>query len=137
MRTVFDWNCRTGITEFRDLSLRNWPVQSAGAEILRLAVIWGTRHGVGLVAPIHDAVLIESSIDQIEAETAFMSELMRRASRVVLNAESGGPYELRTKATLVRHPDRYLDPRGAAIWRAVLELLAEQPQEGQSAHQRD
>jgi hypothetical protein len=127
MRTAFGWTCRTGITEFNERSIRNWPIQSAGAEILRISCILAARHGIRLLAPIHDAVLIESSIDQIEADVALMREIMRRASRVVLNATAEGTHELRTDYTIVRYPDRYSDPRGAAIWERVLELLAGRP----------
>jgi hypothetical protein len=123
MRTVFDWTCRTGITEFNERSIRNWPIQAAGAEILRIACIMATRHGIELIAPVHDAVLIESSIDRIEADVALMEDIMRRASRVVLNARPDGPYELRTAHRIVRYPDRYMDKRGANIWARVLELL--------------
>jgi DNA polymerase I-like protein with 3'-5' exonuclease and polymerase domains len=37
MRTVLGWTCCTGITELSERSIRNWPVQSTGAEILRIA----------------------------------------------------------------------------------------------------
>jgi hypothetical protein len=50
---------------------------------------------------------------------------MRRSSRVVLNASADGDYELRTDATIVRHPDRYTDRRGAEIWDRVQHLLAD------------
>src|ERR1019366_4234265 len=63
----------------------------------------------------------------IEADTALMRELMRRASRIVLNSEPNGPYELRTKANIVRYPDRFSDPRGEAIWQRVLALLEPDP----------
>jgi hypothetical protein len=33
--------------------------------------------------------------------------------------------ELRTDAKIIRYPDRYTDPRGDAIWKHVLTLLAE------------
>jgi hypothetical protein len=49
---------------------------------------------------------------------------MRRASRIVLNARADGPFELRTDVEIVRHPARYVDGRGVAIWEQVLELLA-------------
>ena len=84
--TPMGWFCRTGITEFNDRSIANWPTQSTGADILRLSVVWATRHGLGLCAPVHDALLIESPIDQIEADVALLQEIMRRASRVVLNS---------------------------------------------------
>jgi DNA polymerase-1 len=73
-----------------------------------------------LLAPVHDAVLIEAPLERIEADVALMQELMRRASRVVL-----GGHELRTDAKIVRHPDRYTDRRGDAVWTNVLRLLAE------------
>ena len=126
MRTAFGWTCRTGITEFNERSIRNWPIQSAGADILRIACILAARHGIRLLAPIHDAVLIELSIEQIEADVALMREIMRRASRVVLNATAEGAHELRTDYTIIRYPDRYSDKRGAAIWQRVMQLLADQ-----------
>jgi DNA polymerase I len=132
MRTAFGWTCRTGITEFNERSIRNWPVQATGADILRIAIILATRHGIRVIAPVHDAVLIEAPIERIEADVALMQDVMRRASRIVLNAG-----ELRTDAKIIRHPNRYADPRGDAIWNRVLGLLAEQqpqPAEMKVAH---
>jgi hypothetical protein len=135
MRTVFGWRCLTGIVEFNERSIRNWPIQSAGSEILRIACILGHRHGIELLAPVHDAVLIGAPIERIEADAELMRECMCRASRVVLNADPDGPHELRTKAEIVRHPDRYSDKRGAQIWQRVLELLAEHEQDKRAARQ--
>ena len=136
MRTAFGWTCRTGITEFNERSIRNWPVQATGADILRIACILATRHGIRLLAPVHDAVLIEAPIERIEADVALMQEIMRRASRIVLNATAAGTHELRTDAKIVRYPDRYSDKRGAAIWDRVMQLLDErssQPAAARSA----
>jgi len=72
MRTALGWTCRTGITEFNERSIRNWPVQATGADILRIACILATRHGIELLAPVHDAVLIEAPVDKIEADVALM-----------------------------------------------------------------
>ncbi len=74
---------------------------------------------------MHDAVLIEAPIERIEADVALMQEIMRRASRIVLNADAFGTHELRTDAKIVRYPDRYSDKRGDAIWDRVMELLRE------------
>jgi hypothetical protein len=134
MRTVFDWRCLTGITEFNERSIRNWPIQSTGAEILRVACILCHRHGVELLAPVHDAVLIGAPIERIEADVALARECMRRASRIVLNADPNARYELRSKAKIVKYPDRYRDGRGAEIWQRVMELLAE-PEQGAVARQ--
>ena len=126
MRTVFGWECRTGIAEFNERSIRNWPVQATGSEILRIACILGHRHGIELLAPVHDAVLIGAPLERIEADTALMREIMRRASRIVFNADPHGPHELRTDATIVLYPNRYSDKRGSEIWQRVLDLLHEQ-----------
>jgi hypothetical protein len=68
-------------------------------------------------------VLIEAPIERIEADVALMQEIMRRASRIVLNASAEGTYELRTDVTIVRYPDRYSDKRGVKTWATVLDLL--------------
>jgi hypothetical protein len=123
MRTAFGWTCRTGILEFNERSIRNWPIQATGADILRIACILMVRHGIRLLAPIHDAVLIEASLENIEKDVALARECMRRASRIVLNKDPTGTHELRTDYKIVRWPDRYSDPRGGGIWVQVLELL--------------
>ena len=126
MRTCFGWQCATGITEFNERSIRNWPIQATGAEILRIAIILGTRHGIEILAPVHDAVLIQAPIDRIETDVARMQQVMGRASRIVLNPTMDGTHELRTDAKIIRYPDRYYDPRGIEIWNWVLEKLTEQ-----------
>jgi len=125
MRTVYGWQCATGVTEFSENTIRNWPIQSTCADIFRLAYVWGTRHGLTLIAPVHDAVLIEAPEDRIEADVALMRELMRRASRVILNPTTAGTIELRTDYKIIRYPDRFTDPRGTELWETVLKLLAE------------
>ena len=74
---------------------------------------------------MHDAVLLESTGERIEANVALMQEIMRRASRVILNPTAAGTIELCTDAKIVRHPGRYTDSRGTELWETVLKLLAE------------
>ena len=100
MSTVLGWECTTGITELSEHSIRNWPIQATGAEILRIACIMAERHGIEVVAPVHDAVLIEGPLERIDATIEAMREIMRRASRIVLNATPDGPHELRTSLTV-------------------------------------
>jgi hypothetical protein len=133
MRTVLGWECVTGITEFNERSIRNWPVQSNCADMFRLAYVWGTRHGLTLIAPVHDAVLLESAEDRVEADVALMREIMRRASRVILNPTAGGTIELRTDYKIIRYPDRYTDSRGVELWNTVLKLLSERRQQQEIA----
>jgi DNA polymerase I len=126
MWTPMGWFCRTGITEFNERSIINLPIQGTGADILRVACIWATRHGLELCGPVHDAIVIEAPVERIDADVALLQEIMRRASKAVLAPPGGAAFiELRTDAKIVRYPDRYTDPRGDDIWRRVLKLLAE------------
>jgi len=128
VQTAFGWTYHIGIVgQINERSLRNWPIQSAGADILRIACILAARHGIRLLAPVHDAVLIEAPIDRIEADVTLMQEVMRRASCIVLNKDANGAHELRTDFKIFKHPGHYTDPRGDAIWEHVLELLAVRP----------
>jgi DNA polymerase I len=129
VRTVMGWTYHIGIIgQINERSLRNWLIQSAGADILRIICILAVRHGIKILAPVHDAVLIEAPIERIEADVALMQEIMRRASRIVLNKDASGNHELRTEAKIIRYPAHYTDPRGEGIFEHVLELLAAQEQ---------
>jgi DNA polymerase I len=129
VQTALGWTYHIGIVgQINERSLRNWPIQSDGADILRISCILATRHGIKIIAPVHDAVLIEAPIERIEADVALMQEIMRRASRIVLNKDADGTHELRTDANIVRYPAHYTDPRGEGIFEHVLELLAAREQ---------
>jgi DNA polymerase family A len=117
-RTVFGWNlCTKGDANPR--SIRNFPMQANGAEMLRIACCLGTERGVRICAPVHDAILIEAPAGEIEHVAAKMQDYMRAASRIVLDG-----FELRTDAEITRYPDRYSDPRGVVMWDRVTRLIA-------------
>jgi DNA polymerase I len=117
LHTVFGWRVQVPPVA-NDRSLRNFPMQANGAEMLRLACCLATERGIELCAPVHDAVLICAPLDRLDADVARMQDAMCEASRVVL-----GGFGLGTDATVVRYPDRYMDERGAVMWRRVMALL--------------
>lgn len=121
LRTVFGWTVHAG-EQPNPRSLRNFPMQGNGAEMMRLACCLATERGVGLCCPVHDAVLIEDSAAEIGAAVEATQRAMREASEVVLDG-----FQLRTDAKIVRHPDRYIDQRGKAMWEAVCELCGREP----------
>ena len=114
LHTVFGWHIHVGENS-NPRSLRNFLMQSNGSEMLRLACCLATERRVEVCAPIHDAVLICARLDRLDHEVARMQSCMAEASRIVLAG-----FELRTDATIVRHPNRYTDPRGAVMWDRVL-----------------
>ena len=124
MWTVFDWQCQVGITEFNSRAIGNFPVQAISADILRLAIIMADERGLCLLAPVHDALLIEATIDRIKADVALLQDIMVRASRIVLNQNAGGNLALRSSAETVEYPHRFTDARGTEIWDRVMDLLA-------------
>jgi len=65
LRTVFGWQMQAG-TNPNPRSLRNFPMQAHGAEMLRLACCLCTERGITVCAPVHDAVLIEARLEDIE-----------------------------------------------------------------------
>lgn len=85
--TVFGWCLHVGAGA-NARSLANFPMQANGAEMLRLACCMATEAGIRVVAPVHDAVLIEAPLDELDARAAEMQALMRRASAIVLGASS-------------------------------------------------
>ena len=102
-------------------TVRNFPIQSAGAEILRLACYELTRKGITLCCPIHDAILIMDRIEDIEPTVAKAKTIMETASRVIT-----GSLTIPSDEYIVRYPDRYMDEaRGKEMLEHMLGILAE------------
>ncbi len=96
-------------------------MQANGAEMLRIACILMTEAGIRVCAPVHDAVLIEAPLEELEARVQQAQDLMSESSRQVL-----GGFTLTTDADIYRYPERYRDEeRGGAFWDKVMGLLPE------------
>jgi DNA polymerase I-like protein with 3'-5' exonuclease and polymerase domains len=118
--TVFGWQIQVA-GPINARSLANFPMQANGAEMLRIACILMTEAGIKVCAPVHDAVLIEAPLDELDDRVGQAQELMCEASRQVL-----GDFELTTDADTYRYPERYRDEeRGGAFWDKVMGLLPE------------
>ena len=115
----FGWQIQTR-DECNARSLRNFPMQANGAEMLRLACILLTEAGIRVCAPIHDALLIEAPLDELEAAIVTTQALMAKASRLVLDG-----FALSSEVKTVRYPDRFMDPRGVTMWDTVMRLVGE------------
>jgi DNA polymerase I len=117
LRTVFGWHVHVD-ENANPRSLRNFPMQANGAEMLRLACCLATERGIEVCAPVHDAVLICAPLDRLDSDVEIMRSCMAEASRIVL-----GGFELGADAHVVRYPERYMDPRGAVMWGRVARLI--------------
>ncbi len=115
--TTFGWEIRVS-GQVNARSLRNFPMQGNGAEMLRIACIFLTEAGIRVCAPVHDALLIELPLVGLEEGVAKAQALMRQASSAVL-----GDFELGSDAKIVCYPDRYMDERGQVMWDTVMSLI--------------
>ncbi len=127
LHTVFGWHVHVG-EKPNPRSLRNFPMQANGAEMLRLACCLATERGVEICAPVHDAVLICVPVDRLSEDIATTRAAMAEASRVVLAG-----FELGTDVSVTRWPNRYMDPRGKVMWERVTGLLRQSVAERLSA----
>jgi hypothetical protein len=93
-------------------------MQANGAEMLRIASILLTEAGIRVCAPVHDALLIEAPLDELDQAIATTKSLMQEASRIVLDG-----FELGSDVKEVRYPDRYMDKRGVVMWDKVMNLI--------------
>jgi len=111
--TTFGWQLLvTDATS--DRTLRNYPMQANGADMLRLAVIFARERGVSICAPVHDALLIEAPSAGIQAAVTDVRAAMALASQVVLDG-----VELRTEIELVASEAHFPCNDPAGIWSLV------------------
>jgi hypothetical protein len=121
LHTVFGWRLNAG-PEPNCRTLRNFPHQANAAEMLRLACCLATERGLSVCVPVHDALLVEGPANTIDQVVNRTREAMAEASELVLNG-----FRLRTKATVIRWSERYMDGRGRAMWEHVMRALSVDP----------
>jgi DNA polymerase family A len=123
LSTLFGWRLQVA-GDTRPTSMRNFPVQGNGAEILRIAAILTTERGIQVCAPVHDALLIEAAKDDLEEAIDTTRAAMSEAARLVL-----GGIDIATDVVTVMWPERYSDPRGLHMWQRVTELLQDETEQ--------
>ena len=116
--TKFGWQIRIESSEANPRSLRNFPMQANGAEMLRLACCLITEQGIRVCAPVHDALLIEAPLDELEDVVLKTQETMVQASRKVL-----GGFKLRSEAKRFPYPEHFQNEKGESMWRTVWDII--------------
>ena len=56
-------------------------------------------------------------ISEIDTATQKAQYYMEKASEIILN------YKIRTKASIIKYPNRYKDPRGKVMWNCVWDII--------------
>jgi len=118
LTTRFGWQ-RNVSSNDPPASVRNFPIQGNGAEMLRLALMRMVEQGMKVCAPIHDAVLIEAEIAEADHAIATACDAMRWASQQIHPG-----FLLDVDVKRVTYPQRYMDKeRGLEFWNTVMGLL--------------
>jgi DNA polymerase-1 len=120
LSTVGGWVQHFDPDNLNPRAVRNYRMQANGAEILRRACCMVNESGIAICWPIHDALLIEAPLSELDDAVNQCQGLMVEAGRKVL-----GGFELRVGADVVRYPDRFSDEKGAAMWSMVTELIGQ------------
>jgi DNA polymerase-1 len=122
--TTYGWELNiTADTKIR--TLRNFLMQGNAAEMLRIACYrfvakGGLERGFLLAGPVHDALLVECAIADVDEATRFTVDVMQEASRAVLNG-----FTLGVDVKIWRSPQRFMDEkRGRATWDRIMGHLA-------------
>jgi hypothetical protein len=113
------WRCGIN-TRSSIFTARNWLVQANAAALFRYAGLMMQRIGLEVVCPVHDAVLLETGINQVDREVARATDCLERASRRFLHGLT-----LNVDVKYVFPNQRFTDQRGAKTWAFVERSLRE------------
>jgi DNA polymerase-1 len=98
-------------------TLQNFPMQAGGADVLHVANALCLVRQLPVIGTIHDSVMLEVPLDDLEPVTTLAVTTLEEASRIVLETP------VRVDVSVIRAPARYRDERGQAMWTRVLRLL--------------
>ena len=117
--TKLGWTLQHGKAVKPNTAL-SFASQATGAEMLRLAIIEMRRRGLDVCCPVHDAVLIQSPIGEIERSVVEARAAMDDASALLLDG-----YVLRSEYDVFRHPERFCDEDGRNTWDKIVAIVNE------------
>ena len=118
--TTYGWSLRLDKDIFNELSIRNFPVQANGGELLRIACIMAMDNNIKVIATAHDGFLIEFPLEHSEKHIDIFKEVMIEASRRVLSG-----FELHVDILQIFYPDRFKDPGGHSLWLKAWDIVSE------------
>lgn len=132
MQTRLGWTLHSG-KKCKPNTPLNFTAQATGAEMMRLAVARAQANGVTILCPVHDALLIEAEIEEIEEAVAKTTRAMNYASALLLDGfvlnvackdqPNGSAKNPDDKGDIARYPDRFFDEDSEGFWNNVQEAM--------------
>lgn len=101
----------------KERTIRNFPMQAHGAEMIRIAAYLASESGVRVCALVHDAMYIEAPLPELDQAIETTRRCMARASEIVLGIA------IRTDVQRIAYPNRYTDEEGSEMWGLVGDFL--------------
>lgn len=99
-------------------SLRNFPMQANGSDMLRLACVEMRKQQISVIATVHDAILIEANTSEIDAHREMAMNIMADVSFKLLKN-----LKLRSEFKIIGEGDRYMDEKGREMWEIVVSKI--------------
>jgi DNA polymerase-1 len=83
LETPLGWPLEVG-PKLDSYTLRNHLIQATGGDILRAACLFAQDARLGMIATLHDSILLETEADRIEAEAGELATCMTRGAAQVI-----------------------------------------------------
>jgi DNA polymerase I-like protein with 3'-5' exonuclease and polymerase domains len=115
--TPCGWRCRVPFPS-NERSWMNWPIQSAGSDIMRLTVTYLDRQNVRLLAPVHDGFLLSCRRNQL----ADLRDAVNYACGTAVEQVLPG-FPLRWDCTV--YDSRFEDEDGKPLWDKLQAIMEE------------
>lgn len=117
--SVDGWIVFTSPNFSRKTQLRNFPIQSAGAAMLRRAIITLAREtSIDIPFTLHDAIYANAPIGEAEETAAIVAEHMESArAHILRNAPLDMPIEVEPK--IFTHQSGIVDGRGDKLLKII------------------
>ncbi|WP_207063601.1 DNA polymerase [Motiliproteus sp. SC1-56] len=120
LQTVYGWRMRVS-AKTKPRTIMNWPMQAHGAEMLRIATILCVEAGIKVIAPVHDALVVEARLDRLSDTVRLTQQLMKEASCDVLPG-----FPLRTDAEQIESPNHFPTDGDGELWALMIRYLEQQ-----------
>jgi hypothetical protein len=121
------WICGAGSRQEQrnwaaiERAMFNHPIQSSGADMMRIIMIAATEAGILVCCAVHDGFLITAPLDRLDEDIKRMTVVIKAAGAVLLGEEV-----LIGKPQIARWPDRFIpeDKKNShRIWNLILDEL--------------
>ena len=106
----------------KPLTLLNWHMQAAGADIMRVACAALTAEGVEVVCPVHDAILFMSDAAYKDDVGDAVAKIMERAAAAVLGER------IPVDRQWIMPGDNWRPKKGDKMWSIVARALEGRPE---------